>query len=50
MRKLLIIGILVAAVVAAVLMAQLRPQPPKKEKDWLLGKPAGSEPTEVRGG
>lgn len=49
MRKLLIIGILVAAVVA-VLMAQLRPQPPKKEKDWLLGKPAGSETTEVRGG
>lgn len=31
MRKLLIIGILIAAVVAAVLMAQLRPQPPKKE-------------------
>jgi RND family efflux transporter MFP subunit len=31
MRKLLIIGILLVAVVAAVLMAQLRPQPPKKE-------------------
>ena len=31
MRKLLIIGILVAAVAAAALMAQLRPEPPKKE-------------------
>jgi len=31
MRKLLIVGILVAAVIVAVLMAQMRPEPPKKE-------------------
>lgn len=31
MRKLLIFGILAAAIAAAVLMAQMRPQPPKKE-------------------
>ena len=31
MRKLLIIGILLAAVVVAVLMSQMRPEPPKKE-------------------
>ena len=31
MRKLLIIGILVAAVAVAILMTQMRPEPPKKE-------------------
>lgn len=31
MRKLLILGILAVAVVAAALMAQMRPEPPKKE-------------------